>query len=419
VRLAWARDRRGAFSSVFGIAVGVASLVFFVAFGLGVGRVLREKVFPVDMRLVEVVPSQLSLGMLGGGKLDNSTVEQLSHLPGVAHAYRKMNVRVPAASLYDGDFFGRRMRMGLEVLVVGVDPELVKADVQLGDFQDPGPGKPIPAVAASRLLEIYNKSFAQARGLPQLSAALLVGFQFPVDINRSFVTQSPPGPVLSEHAQVVGISDRGMLAGITVPLETARRLNRATNADAETYTALTLEVSDPSQVAGLIAQVKDMGLRVDDQERRLAENAGAAVAITTLGFSLLSALICLLAAFNIAHALSASVRARERELGVLRAVGASKVDLFSLILVESLGLGLVGGVSGTFFAVAGALGLDFAAARALPDFPFKPDSFFLVPWWLVPVGLVLGLLAAVVGAWWPASRAARVDPARVLAGQVT
>lgn len=184
VGLQLGRDRRGALSSIFGIAVGVASLVFFVALGLGVGRVVRERIFPVDASLVEVVPSQLSLGLLGG-KLDQAAVDRLAALPGVAHAWRKMTVRVPAVSLYDGDFFGRRLRMGIEVIAVGVDPDFVRADVKLGDFSDPGPGKPIPTIVASRLLEIYNKTFAPARSLPQLSPTMLVGFSFPVDFNRS------------------------------------------------------------------------------------------------------------------------------------------------------------------------------------------------------------------------------------------
>src|SRR4051812_31850437 len=163
VRLQLARDRRGAFSSAFGIAMGIASLVFFVALGLGVGVVVKEKIFPVDSRLVEVVPSQLAIGLFGGGKLSQDAIDRLSAIPGVDHAYRKMSVRVPAVSFYDGDFFGRRLRMGIEVIAVGVDPEFVRADVKLGDFTDSGPGKPIPTIVASRLLEIYNKTFAPAR----------------------------------------------------------------------------------------------------------------------------------------------------------------------------------------------------------------------------------------------------------------
>lgn len=415
IRLQLSRDRRGALSSAFGISMGIGALVFFVALGLGVGRVIREKVFPVEVKLIEVIPSQLSIGLFGG-KLDQPAVDRLAALPGVEHAYRKMNVRVPAVSFYDGDFFGRRLRMGIEVIAVGVDPGLVKADVQQGEFVDPGAGDPIPAIVASRLLEIYNKTFAPARSLPQLSGHMLVGFRFPIDWNRSFV--APGKGVSGSHpAEVVGVSERGLLAGITIPLGVAQRLNREFNSDAETFTAVTLEARSPDDVPRIAAAVKDMGLRVDDQERRLAENAGAAVTITTSAMALLSALICLLAAFNIAHALSASVRARERELGVLRAVGARRSDIFRLVLAEASVLGVAGGLAGTLIALGAAAGVDMLSARVLPDFPFKPDSFFLVPAWLPLIGVSLGVVAALAGAWLPARRASRVDPARVLAGQ--
>jgi ABC-type lipoprotein release transport system permease subunit len=416
VRLHLARDRRGAVSSSFGIAIGIASLVFFVALGLGVARVVREKIFPVDSSLVEVVPSQLAIGLFGG-KLDEPAVKRLSELPGVTRAYRKMSVRVPAVSFYDGDFFGRRVRMGVEIIAVGVEPDFVKADVKLGEFVDPRPDQPIPVVGASRLIEIYNKTFAPARSLPQLSATMLIGFTFPVDWNRSFIAATAPGPVTTTRAQVVGVSDRGMLAGVTIPLETAKRLNKAANADAETFTGVALQASSPSDVPGIVVKVKEMGLRVDDQERRMAENAGAAVAITTSAMALLSALICLLAAFNIAHALSAAVRAREKELGVMRAVGARRGDIFALVLAEALVLGVFGGVVGTALALGAAYGVDFAAARAVPDFPFKPETFFVVPGWLPLLGVGLGVMAAIGGAWLPARRASRIDPARVLAGQ--
>jgi hypothetical protein len=163
VSMSVSRDRRGAFFSAFGVAVGVGALVFFVGLGLGVGDVIRTRVFPTDTRLVDVVAPSVSFGsLLGGGKLDQATVNRIAELREVAEVYRKMNVRVPAVSVYEGAFFGAQLRMGLEVLAVGVDEGLVKRDVQLGSFSDPGPGKPIPGVAATRLLEIYNKSFAPA-----------------------------------------------------------------------------------------------------------------------------------------------------------------------------------------------------------------------------------------------------------------
>ncbi len=418
VRLSLARERRGAFFSAFGVAMGVGALVFFLGLGLGVGRVIRERIFPNDARLLDVVPPAVSLGsFLGGGKLDNVMVERLRALPDVEQVYRKMSVRVPAASRFDGDFFGRKLRMGMDLLAVGVEPGLVEGDVQVGKFVDPGPGQPLPALISTRLLEIYNNTFAPARKLPTLAPSMLVGFTLPVDFNRSYVVAPVPNaPVISAPVQVVGASDRALLAGVTIPLDAAIRLNRELGQDWETYSSITLVASSPGAVPRLIEAVKEMGLEIDDQERRLAENVGAAVALTTSALALLSVLICVLAAVNIAHALSASVRARAKEIGVMQAVGASRSDVRNIVLAEAAVVGLAGGLLGTLVAVPLAVVMDRLARSYLPQFPFKPESFFSFPWPVVVGGVMLGLLAAVAGAWFPSHRAAATDPARTLAG---
>ncbi len=417
VSLSLRRDVKGAAFSSFGVAIGVGSLVFFVALGLGVGKVIRERVFPSDTRLVDVVPPTVSLGaLLGGGKIDQGTIDRLKALEGVEQVYRKMTVRAPAISRYRGDFFGKHISMGIEVLAVGVDPGLVRKDVLLGDFQDPGEGQPIPAVVATRLLEIYNKSFAPARQLPQLGSAMVSGFTFPVEFNRSMVAATPSGPVTVAPVQVVGVSDRGLLAGITIPLDTAIRLNQSAGLDFETFTGAVVQAKDPAQVGRLVEQVKEMGLQIDDTERRLAENAGAAVMVTTSALALLSVLICVLAAVNIAQALSASVRARAKEIGVMQAVGASRSDIARLVFAEASAVGLFGGVVGTACAKLLALCVDALSTRYLPPFPFKPDTFFSLPLWVALSGVGLGLFAALAGAYFPSRNAAATDPARTLAG---
>ncbi len=409
-----ARDWRGATFSALGVAIGIGALVFFVSLGLGVGRVVQQKVFPLDATMVDVVPPAISIGVLGGAKLDQPTVDRLARLPDVAHVYRKMNVRIPAASRFDGPFFGSHLRMAIEVLAVGVDAGLVRKDVLMGDFTDAA-GQPIPAIASARLLEIYNKTFAPPRNLPQLSPTLVVGFTLPVQFNRTYVGGSSSGPVLETQIQIVGVSERALLAGITIPLETAIRLNRTGNVDAQIFSGVTLVARDPSRVPRLADEVRSMGLKIDDQERRLAQSAGAAVMITTSAMALLSILICLLAAVNIAHALFASVRARAKEIGIMQAVGASRRDIRSLILAEAGAVGLLGGLAGTLGAVAIAAGVDRISASLLPSFPFKPDSFFSHDWRVVAGGLALGVIAALAGAFLPSRQAAAMNPARTIA----
>ena len=103
----------------------------------------------------------------------------------------------------------------------------VAADVPASTFVDPGPGQPLPVLVSTRLLEIYNNTFAPARKLPRLSPEMLQGFLLPVDFNRSYVTAPLPDvAVITTQARVVGASDRALLAGITLPLDVAVRLNR-------------------------------------------------------------------------------------------------------------------------------------------------------------------------------------------------
>lgn len=410
------RSRRTAALSALGVAIGTGCLLFFSALGAGVSDLVRTRILPVDETALEVVTPQVSLGALfGGGKLDDDAVARLAALPGVKLAHPKMNVRVSAVSRYDGDFFGQRLRLGLEVMAVGVDPQLVAADIAEGrSFTDPGAGKPIPALANTRLLEIYNTTFAAQRGLPQLSAALLTGFHFPLEWGRSFVAP-PTGRVEQAQVELVGFSPRAMLAGVTVPLEVARRINSQHGQDASTYSSVVLQAKGADALPALAEEVRRMGFEIDDSTRKSVEQAGWGIAVVTAAFTLLSVLVTLLAAVNIAHAFWAAVRERRREIGVLRSLGASKRDVLAVLLTESAVVGSVGAVTGILAGVVASLSVDALAARYLPAFPFKPDSFFAFSPSLVLGAAAVGLAAAVLGALGPARAAAKLDPVAALA----
>lgn len=410
------RDLRGMLLSALGVAAGIGALAFFVALGMGVATVVRTRVFPSDARLIEVVPPSVSVGFLGGGRLDENAVATLGKLPGVTAVHRKMELRVPAVSRYDGEFFGKRLRMGVEILGVGVDEGLVAGDLEGAPaFTDPGEQGAIPVLISTRLLEIYNKGFATQRGLPLLSPQLVKGFEFPVQYGRSYVTSRGENvTTASQGAGIVGVSDRALLQGLTMPLEAARRLNRRFGYDADTYSAVVLVARTPENVPAITQAVRGMGFDIDDTERKLAENVGAAVVITTAALALLSALICVLAAVNIALTLGAAIRARSREIGILRAVGATGAAVSALVVGEAAAVGLLGGALGAGASLAAAVAVDRAAASFLPEFPFKPETFFVFPPWLLAGAVALGVLAALLGAYPPARSAARLDPARAM-----
>ncbi len=399
--------------SASGVALGTGCLVFFLALGAGLGGVV-EQVFPVSTREVEVVVPQLAIGsLLGDRKIDDATVAQLRKLKGVAGAYPKMQLRIPAVTRYDGLFFGKEIHMGLEIVATGLMPELVGTDARL-PFEDAGEERPIPIVVNRRLLEIYNKVFAPQRNLPQLTDSMLIGFQIPIELGRSWVAaRTLPNPQQTA-LQVVGFSERATLAGVSMPLASIERINARFGADAQTYSSVLLRAQSADDVTEVAAAVKKLGLEIDETEKRYAVQIGAAVELVTLALSLLAGLITLLAAVNTMQTFYASVRDRIREIGVLRAVGATRGDVAAIVLVEAAATGLCGGVAGVLLARLAALLLDRLARTGLPDFPFKPTSFFAFQAAHVAVGLGVALLAALLGAFLPARAAARLDPAKAL-----
>ncbi|MCA1826641.1 MAG: ABC transporter permease [Myxococcales bacterium] len=399
--------------SAGGVALGIGCLVFFLALGAGLKRVVND-VFPVSTREVEVVVPSLAIGnILGEQKLDETIVEKLRKIRGVSAAYPKMQLRIPAVTRYNGLFFGREIHMGLEIVGVGLMPELVGTDAH-APFEDAGEGKPVPVVVNRRLLELYNKVFAPQRGLPTLTDTMLIGFQIPVELGRSYVAGKTLPNATEGSLLLVGFSDRATLAGVSLPLAAVRRINARFGADAETYSSVLLRAQSADDVSNIAAAVKRMGLEIDETERSRALQIGAAVELVTLALSLLAALITGLAAINTMQAFYASVRERTREIGVLRAVGATRGDVAAIVLAEAAVTGLAGGVVGVVLARIAAVLLDRLARTGLPDFPFKPESFFHFRVTHIAVGVAVALAAALLGAFLPARAAARLDPAKAL-----
>jgi hypothetical protein len=377
---------------------------------------VNERLFPSELALLEAVPPRVQITVLGGRRLDDEAVERLSRLPGVLAVYRKMVVRAPLSTRFAGDFFGTPLRLGVEVAAVGVEPALLAGDIELKQFVDGGPGAPLPAVVSVRLLDLYNHTFAPPRNLPHLTPDLLTGFRFPLEVNRSLLAPSQAGRTLSETVELLGFSRRVPLAALALPLEVARRLNAAAGQDARAYSSLALRVRSPGELPRLAAQVREAGFGVDDSEQRLGDAVGRAVMLTTWAMVLLGIGVCVLSALNIAYARAAAVQARERELAVMRTVGARRGEIQALVLAHAAVLGLGGSALGVGLALGLARVTETAVARALPG-GLGAEALFSWPAWVWVGAALLGLLAGLGGAYWPSRRAARVDPVRVLASE--
>jgi ABC-type antimicrobial peptide transport system permease subunit len=131
--------------------------------------------------------------------------------------------------------------------------------------------------------------------------------------------------------------------------------------------------------------------------------------------SLVAAIILFVSASNIAYTFRVLVSDRRREIALYRALGATAGDMIQWLLGLALTVGVAGGLVGVVVARLLALGADRLAATKLPDFPFKPASFFIFSPSLLAGALAFAALFALLGAFGPARRAGKVDPAAALA----
>ena len=447
------RTRGALFTSGFGIAAGTAALVFFLALGLGVRGVLLGDVFPIDQ--VELEPPKGEdpglAGLLFGAPdtpgVDEASVETLTKLPDVAVVYPKLRFAFPAGAFGGKEILGHDVGAH-EIVGDGVDASTVQADLGAKTFvfEDPLPkatatcasdhdcdsdryceivsgeasgkcSEPVPVVVSQYLIEIFDKSIAPAHRLPPIGRTLVEraeGIPFTIRLGESTLGKAKRGEPRSAKARLVGVSRRAIDLGITLPIDVVRRWNAeyAGPEAASSYSSVVVKVRPRGDTARVITAAQTMQLEPHDTRAR---DVSILLTGVTALLSLVAAVLLVVSASNIAYTFRVLVAERRTEIALYRAIGATRGDMRSWMLALAVVVGLLGGAVGIAVARVGALAADRLAADKLPDFPFKPTTFFAFPPWLWIAGLGFAAFFAVVGAIVPALRAARVDPALALA----
>jgi putative ABC transport system permease protein len=146
-------------------------------------------------------------------------------------------------------------------------------------------------------------------------------------------------------------------------------------------------------------QLRDQTQFKQDQKRQINQ-----VLIFVLALLVLSLVIAWL---GIVNTLALSVFERTREIGLLRAVGMATRQVRRMVRLEAVVISVFGALLGV------VLGLGYGAAlvRALQSQGVDTTS---IPWTQLIGYLVIGALAGVTAAWWPARRAAKLDVLRAI-----
>ena len=128
------------------------------------------------------------------------------------------------------------------------------------------------------------------------------------------------------------------------------------------------------------------------------------IGVGTEALRWLAILIAMVSALSIFISLFKSMRERKYELAIIRVLGAGRIKVFMLIILEGLILAIIGFLIGTALS---HIGMELVAKYLKADFrySFTGWKFLDEEWWVLGISLILGIIASII----PAIQAANTD----------
>ncbi len=388
-------DRRRALMSSLGIIIGVVSIVALISVSEGLYGGVSERFGDFDMDLINVRPG---LGMGGPGpgpgerpastpeepaKFDELDVKIIENVLGVKDVYPLKTTN--ALLSYRGD--------NASVMVVGVSPE---------NHED------------------LESVMAKGRFLADSDyMAAVVSHDIAEDFFRMDIS---PGNYIRLYLdeedryldfKVVGVIEEdedpsyGSETGIYI---THRAMEELLDLEEYHYSTIVVRAEDSSKVDALAEEIEDELSRVHRDEAYTVEPMTTRLEsmlemMNMLKYALagIGAISLIVGAIGISNVMMLAVRERTREIGVMKAIGATSREIRYLFLLDAGILGLVSSLVG--IALGGAVSGAVGSLAGLPS---------LVTMQSITVGLLFGIVSTIVAGVYPASMAAKLDPIEAL-----
>jgi ABC-type antimicrobial peptide transport system permease subunit len=229
--------------------------------------------------------------------------------------------------------------------------------------------------------------------------------------------------------KIVGIvssePNRGFRQGRTpvfLPLAVAESLNMVQAGElwntlrpsaTKTYIALMVRVSRSKAVTQVEDEIKKQGFNtfsIVDASKGITRF----FKFLDMFLAIFGSMALAVASLGIVNTLVMAILERRREIGIMKALGASDGDVKRIFFFEAATMGLLGGMLGAGLGWLIGHVINFGTNIWLQRQELRPENFWYVPWWLVALALGFSVLVSLFAGLYPASRAARLDPVQAL-----
>jgi putative ABC transport system permease protein len=373
-----------------GMVIGTASVILVVTIGLTGRRFIMEEIQKVETNSVELEYS-------GGGSTASERVLYDDYLTrddekAVLAQVTGVQYSSPILTMHDRINFGGGISK--DTLVLGVDPDyqnIRNLVVPVGRFLDETDD------AAHIKCAVVTELFARDRFGSDDAA---VGSNFEI----SGIPFTIIG-VFKESVTDFGISEIEDQT-ILIPYSVARYFTGTENVNQIYFSMRTMdEVPDAAKEIVRIVRARHRPNSVYQTQtmKELRVMADKIMWYLTLLLVAVAAVTMAVGGVGIMNIMLATVRARTREIGIRKALGATYREIKYQFLAEAIIISLIGGLVGTAVGLAAPLAVRFFSDYVVPISP-----------WSVAIALAAAMLVGVVFGTIPATRAAQMDPVESL-----
>jgi ABC-type antimicrobial peptide transport system permease subunit len=331
--------------------------------------------------------------------ITDENVEKFRVLPHVDGAYRQFDA--PLGTLLEGGEDAAVRPQGIEA-----GAPVDRGDLLAGRHIEAN--ERLVAVLPGNLARLIAPSPSEAVGK---TVTLRLGGA--VKIGQTRIAGS--GTPREYKVTVVGVFDERNTSqtSVRIPLEDAiiasaenRGLTPEDMRRSTGYSGVSLETEDSKYVGEVVSSVQQLGYSAFSL-KQVIDQIDQGFGIFRGILAGIGGVALLVAAIGIANTMVMAVLERTREIGIMKAVGASPQDIRALFLGEAALVGIFGGIIGLALGIAGGKVIEVIIRQVNPN--VNPPDIFVVDPALAGGALALALLVSLVAGFLPSRRAMRMS----------